>query len=54
MSLNPVQFGTEVIEQFGRCLMPTFFIADKAMAEQVREHLTHDVGGERLMAKGPW
>ena len=54
MSLNPVQFGTEVIDQFGRYLMTTFPIADKAMAAQVREHLTHDVGGERLIAKGPY
>ncbi len=54
MSLNPVQFGTEVIDQFGRYLMTTFPIADKSMAAQVKEHLTHDVGGERLIAKGPY
>lgn len=28
MSLNPVQFGTEVIDQFGRYLMTNFPIAD--------------------------
>ena len=53
MSLNPVQFGTEVIDQFGRYLMTTFPIADSAMAAQVREHLTHGVGGDdRLIGKG--
>ena len=54
MSLNPVQFGAEVIDQFGRYLMTTFPIADQAMEEQVRKHLKHDVGGERLIAKGPY
>ena len=54
MSLNPVQFGTEVIDQFGRYLMTTFPIADPEMERQVREHLRHDVGGERLIAKGPF
>lgn len=54
MSLNPVQFGTEVIDQFGRYLMTTFPIADREMEEQVRQHLRHDVGGERMIAKGPY
>ena len=54
MSLNPVQFGTEVIDQFGRYLMTTFPIADPGMEEQVRRHLRHDLGGERLIAKGPY
>ena len=54
MSLNPVQFGSEVIDQFGRYLLTTFPIADEAMEKQVREHLRHDVGGERLTAKGPY
>lgn len=54
MSLNPVQFGAEVIDQFGRYLMTTFPIADQDMEAQVREHLRHDIGGERLIAKGPY
>jgi hypothetical protein len=54
MSLNPVQFGTEVVDQFGRYLMTTFPIADPRMEAQVREALRHDLGGERLIAKGPF
>lgn len=54
MTLNPVQFGAEVIDQFGRYLMTTFPIADRGMEEQVRRHLRHDLGGERLVAKGPY
>ena len=54
MSLNPVQFGTEVIDQFGRYLMTTFPIADPDMEAQVRKHLKHDIGGETRTAKGPF
>ena len=54
MSLNPITFGTGVIDQFGRYLRATFPIADRDMEEQVREHLKHDIGGERLIAKGPY
>ena len=54
MTLNPIQFGTEVIDQFGRYLRTTFPIADQEMEAQVRDHLKHDVGGERLIAKGPY
>ncbi|MBN1947324.1 MAG: DEAD/DEAH box helicase [Bradymonadales bacterium] len=54
MTLNPVQFGTEVIDQFGRYLMTTFPIADRDMEEQVRAFLRHGIGGERLIAKGPY
>ncbi|MFO8074056.1 MAG: hypothetical protein R6V85_19530 [Polyangia bacterium] len=43
MSLNPVQFGTEVVDRFGRYLMTTFPIADPRMEQQVREALRHDV-----------
>jgi len=53
MSLTPVQFGAEVIDQFGRFLMTSFPIADPDMEAQVREHLRHDVGGKRLIAHGP-
>jgi ATP-dependent helicase YprA (DUF1998 family) len=53
-TLNPVHFGHEVVEQFGRYLRTTFPIADARMEEQVRDALRHDVGGERLIAKGPY
>lgn len=54
MSLNPVQFGAQVVDQFGRYLMTTFPIADEHMAQQVKRHLTHGVGGERYLSKGPY
>lgn len=54
MSLNPVQFGTQVVDQFGRYLMTIFPIADDHMAKQVKRHLTHGVGGERYLSKGPY
>jgi len=54
MSLNPVQFGNEVIDQFGRYLLTTFPIADERMEQQVRKALRPDVGGKRLTAKGPY
>lgn len=54
MSLNPVQFGTQVIDQFGRYLQTTFAIADRRLREQVAEELSHETGGERLIAKGPY
>lgn len=54
MSLNPVQFGTHVVDQFGRYLMTTFPIADTRIEEQVKHHLRHELGGERLIAKGPY
>jgi len=53
-TLNPVQFGAEVIDQFGRYLMTTFPIADDGMEKQVQQQLRHDVGGKRLIAKGPY
>lgn len=53
-TLNPVQFGAEVIDQFGRYLLTTFPIADEAMEQQVQQQLRHDVGGRRLIAKGPY
>lgn len=54
MSLNPIQFGTQVVDQFGRYLLTTFPIADSDMAEQVKDHLRHGFGGERYLAKGPY
>ena len=52
--LNPVQFGRDVIDQFGRYLLTSFPIADERMETQVRDALRHEVGGERLIAKGPY
>lgn len=52
--LNPVQFGRDVIDQFGRYLLTSFPIADERMEAQVRDALRHEVGGERLIAKGPY
>ncbi len=54
MSLNPIQFGKHVIDQFGRYLLTTYPIADARLEEQVRKQLRHDIGGERLLAKGPY
>lgn len=49
MSLNPVQFGTEVVDQFGRYLMTTFPIADPRMEAQVREALNCETQDSSLI-----
>jgi hypothetical protein len=54
MSLNPIQLGAQVVDQFGRYLMTTFPIADEKMSEQVKKYLRHGVGGERYLVKGPY
>ncbi len=54
MSLNPVQFGKDVIDQFGRYLLTTFPIADERLARQVRDKLRHTIGSESLLYKGPY
>ena len=54
MSLNPVQFGKDVIDQFGRYLMTSFPVADDRLAAQMREKLRHTVGSESLLYKGPY
>lgn len=54
MSLNPVQFGKDVIDQFGRYLMTTFPVADERLAAQVRARLRHTVGSDSLLYKGPY
>jgi hypothetical protein len=54
MSLNPVQFGKDVIDQFGRYLLTTFPVADERLAAQVRDRMRHTVGGESLLYKGPY
>lgn len=54
MSLNPVQFGKTVIDQFGRCLRTTFPIADERLADQVADALRHKIGGQPLLYRGPY
>ncbi len=58
MSLNPVQFGKTVIDQFGRYLLTTFPIADADvdadMAAQVKDALRHRIEGPPLLYRGPY
>lgn len=54
MSLNPIQFGEHVVEQFHRYLMTYFPIADARMEAQVREHLKRGPGRERKLVRGPF
>ena len=54
---NPVRFGTEVIDQFGRYLLTTFPVADERLDRQVRERVLGGVpgtSGERLLSRGPF
>ena len=44
MPLNPVQFGKDVIDQFGRYLFTTFPIADLRLREQFKEGLSFGLG----------
>jgi ATP-dependent helicase YprA (DUF1998 family) len=54
MSLNPIQFGKDVIDQYGRYLRTTFRLADPELAGQLREGLAHGPGSEDRLAKGPF
>jgi hypothetical protein len=54
MSLNPVQFGKHVVDQFGRYLRTTFPIADERLAAQVDDALRHRVAGQPLLYRGPY
>jgi hypothetical protein len=54
MSLNPVQFGKDVIDQYGRYLRTTFPITDPRLAEQFRRGLAYGPGGGERLAKGPY
>ena len=54
MPLNPIQFGKDVIDQYGRYLRTTFRLADPGLAAQLREGLEHGPGGEDRLAKGPF
>jgi very-short-patch-repair endonuclease len=54
MSLNPVQFGKDVIDQFGRYLLTTFPVADERLSQQIRDRLKHNIDGDPLLYKGPY
>ncbi len=54
MSLNPIQFGKDVIDQFGRYLLTTFPVADPELAEQLRRGLSFEPGSGERLAKGPY
>lgn len=54
MSLNPIQFGEDVIDQFTRYLLTYFPIADTRIEEQVRAHVRQSPTGERMLVKGPY
>lgn len=54
MSLNPVQFGKTVIDQFGRYLRTTFPIADERLTGQVADALRHRIAGRPLLYRGPY
>lgn len=52
MGLNPVQFGSDVIEQFCRFLKGSFPIIDDNLKMQFNDMLK--VGEKNLIAKGPY
>ena len=54
MPLNPVQFGKDVVDQFGRYLLTTFPVADLRLRKQFREGLSFGLGGKERLAKGPY
>jgi len=54
MPLNPVQFGKDVIDQFGRYLLTTFPVADPRLRQQFKEGLSFGLGGKERLAKGPY
>jgi len=54
MSLNPVRFGKDLIDQFGRYLLTSFPVADPDLAEQFRRGLACGPGSQERLAKGPY
>ncbi len=54
MTLNPIQFGKDVIDQFGRYLLTTFPLADPELGEQFRRGLSYEPGSGDRLAKGPY
>lgn len=53
MSLNPVRFGKDLIDQFDRYLLTSFPVADPDLAEQFRRRLAYGPGSQERLAKGP-
>ncbi len=54
MSLNPVQFGKDVTDQFGRYLLSAFPIANEDLDRQAREQIMRKAGNDRHICKGPY
>ena len=54
MSLNPIQFGKDVIDQYGRYLQTNFRLADTELRAQMEEGLRFEPGGAQRLAKGPY
>lgn len=54
MTLNPIQFGSQVVDQFGRYLITTFPIADQELNDQFRKIVKHTTKGEGYFSKGPY
>ncbi|MCP3912019.1 MAG: hypothetical protein GY713_13800, partial [Actinomycetia bacterium] len=54
MSLNPIQFGKDVIDQFGRYLLTTFRLSDPHLAAQLKAGLAYEPGTRERLAKGPY
>lgn len=54
MTLNPIQFGRQVIDQYGRYLTTNYPISNTSLSEQFKEQVKHGLGGERFLTKGPY
>lgn len=54
MTLNPIQFGSQVVDQYGRYLASNFPIADSSLFKQFKDQVKHGLGGERFLIKGPY
>ncbi|MCG2766883.1 MAG: DEAD/DEAH box helicase [Anaerolineae bacterium] len=54
MSINPVNFGKQVIDQFGRFLTSAYPITDDRLVSQVEDHIQESSEGQSLIHKGPY
>ena len=54
MTLNPIQFGKDVVDQYGRYLLTTFRLADHELRYQLEEGLRSGPGSQDRLAKGPY
>lgn len=54
MTLNPIQFGSQVVDQFGRYLITAFPIADPELNKQFKRIVAHPTSGLGYFAKGPY